>query len=441
MHRDTALRRYLQRHIEPGLPDCPVQAGRWQNALVIPAYGESPTLLERMARSLHEAGPTLLVLVLNRPDTEPDGSVNRALRDAAADLPAVAPGVKALGEQVDLHCLDMDRITGPLPAKQGVGLARKTGFDLALLWRQAGAITGDWICSTDADALLPRDYFARLQHVDAAAGAAVFPFEHMPGDDPRCNRATALYELRLHHYVLGLEYATSPYAWHALGSCLAIRADTYAQVHGFPRRAGAEDFYLLNKAGKPGRVARLRGEAIGLMSRHSRRVPFGTGPAVHDIAIAGPLEAQRIFYHPACFDALRAVLQAVPSLRTAPVAGLPDALADSGLAESLARCSSDILQGMGLAQAVAHCRRHGGTPAQFLSQFHQWFDAFRTLKFIHAVREAGWPDLGLGELVAGKPGWWPDTGPGEAAGIDSLRRACARRWGWSSPAGVSPAGW
>ena len=62
---------------------------------------------------------------------------------------------------------------------------------------------------------------------------------------------------------------------------------------------------------------------------------------------------------------------------------------------------------MGIAAALAHCRRQSTTPAQFLRQFHQWFDAFRTLKFIHALRDAGWPQQSLAQLDTLQPLLWP----------------------------------
>ena len=440
MRNDIALSRYLQRHIEPDLPDCLSPGGRWHNSLVVPAYGESPELLQQLAVTLANTGATLVILVLNRPDTEPDEAVNQSLRDAVATLPGVAPALYRLGPDIDLFCYDLERLAGPTPAKQGVGLARKTGCDIALRCKAQGAILGDWICCTDADALLPRDYFARLESIDPAATAAVFPFEHTPGVDPNCNKATALYELRLHYYVLGLEYAASPSAWHALGSCLAVRADAYAQVRGFPRRAGAEDFYLLNKVSKLGPVARLRGEAIGLRSRPSRRVPFGTGPAVKDIAASGPLEKQPRFYHPVCFDVLREVLRSIPALQAADAENLPHMLAAAGLSESLAQLASKILHQMGLEGVIAHCRTHGKTQAQFLRQFHQWFDAFRTLKFIHAMRAAGWPDQSLQALPAMTPVLWP-AGDVDPRDIPALRELLRRHWGWHSPVSVSPADW
>lgn len=454
MDAELARQRYLQRHIEPGLPACPAPAGRWQSVLVVPAYREPASLLQNLASLPDAGGRTLVILVLNRPDSDSDPDANNELRGAITALSSREPAagssaIRLPGGNSDLYLHDLDRLAGPLPAAQGVGLARKTGCDIAFKWMDEGAIAGDWICCTDADASLPADYFTRLQRVDRRAVAAVYPFRHLPGGDETCNSATALYELRLHHYVLGLEYAGSPYAFHTLGSCLAVRADGYAQVRGFPRRSGGEDFYLLNKLAKLGTVHRLQGECIRLQSRYSSRVPFGTGPAVGRISDAlqpGPTGVDKLadlprFYHPACFEALRHLLLGIPSLRravaTAPVtpdagqlAGLvTGALADSGLREPLLQTTAATVVDMGLAGTLAHCHRQSRSEDQFLRQFHQWFDAFRTLKFIHGVRDAGWPPQTLAGLGAIEPRLWPS--PEREAEVERLRDAAASHWGWT----------
>ena len=421
--------------MEPGLPPCPQRAGPWQNVLVIPAYRESPGLLQRLAALPGGAGRSLVILVLNRPDSDPDPGANAALRLATHALPAGAdaPGAHTfypLNEHTDLYLHDIDLLAGAIPKARGVGLARKTGCDIAFKWMSQGAIAGRWICSTDADARLPQDYFPRLGGLTPAAAAVVYPFWHAPGADTTCDLATALYELRLHHYVLGLEYARSPYAFHTLGSCLAVTFPAYAQVRGFPRRAGAEDFYLLNKLAKVGPVVRLAGSCIELESRESSRVPFGTGPAVANIGAAQNPADLALFYHPACFEALRGFLEAVPHLRQAPLSSLPDLLAAGGLERSLALSCRAVLASLGLGRAIDHCRRQGGSPELFLRHFHQWFDGFRTLKFIHGLRDGGRPLQSLSQLSPEHPRLWPG---GENLGIDALRDAARRHWHWTRP--------
>lgn len=423
-----ARQRYLQRHIEPALPDCPGAAAAWDNVLVIPAYREPAELLDRLASVPTGAGRALVILVLNRPDSDPDPLANAAVRNRLDSLDRIDQGpLLRLGLRVDLYVQDLDMLNGPIPARQGVGLARKIGCDIAFKWIAAGAIASHWICSTDADATLPRDYFQRLESAPAGAAAACYPFRHIAGSDDGCSAATSLYELRLHHYVLGLEYAGSPYAFHTLGSCLAVTVDAYAAVRGFPKRPGGEDFYLLNKLAKTGPVKRLAGACIELESRTSSRVPFGTGPAVAKISAAKDPAQLALFYHPACYEALRGVLAAAPLLQAAALSDLPEWLVAAGIAPPLAEAGFSSLHEMGLAAALDHCRRHGRSPGQFLRQFHQWFDGFRTLKFIHAVRDAGWSPCSLGGLERRKPALWPICDSDEPA---QLRHEVARRWGW-----------
>ena len=238
MRDALALSRYLARHAEKDLPDCPVTDATWRRVLVIPAYRESPSLLERLAQQQPGSARLLVILLLNRPDHDPDERANMALREAAAALPATGqhPCLHRLCEAVDLFLFDLELSRGTTPTQQGVGLVRKTGCDLALQWIARGAINSNWLCCTDADDTLPDDYFDRLDALGTRHSAAVFPFHHAADEDIALTHATELYELRLHHYVLGLEYAKSPYAMHTLGSCIAISTRAYAHVRGIPRR-------------------------------------------------------------------------------------------------------------------------------------------------------------------------------------------------------------
>jgi len=433
MPDSVAGRRYAQRHIEAGLPRLSSAKGQWRQVLVIPAYRESPELLQRLSALAAVTSHCLFILVLNRPDSDPDEQANSMLRDATRALhPSSVDAISGIYLLPPSSCVflyDTERELGPLPAKQGVGLARKIGCDIAWQWQSEGAIASNWICSSDADALLPHDYFQRLDDCPEDTVAATYPFCHVAGPDPQCNEATALYELRLHHYVLGLEYAGSPYAHHSLGSCLAVRAQAYAQVRGFPKRAAGEDFYLLNKLAKLGPITHLAGECIQLQSRMSQRVPFGTGPAVMQIAAAGALEDAALFYHPGCFVALRAVLAIVRQLHQAHDADCTSLLREQEIPDALAQLCNKTLCEMGWLQALQHCRRQGKTREQYLRQFHQWFDAFRTLKFIHALRETALPQQSLQGLAALQPQLWPGASGSECdvqALLSSIRNE--RHW-------------
>jgi len=167
-----------------------------------------------------------------------------------------------------------------------------------------------------------------------------------------------------------------------------VRADAYAQVRGFPRRAGGEDFYLLNKLAKVGDVWSPTAPVIELDARASTRAPFGTGPAV--TRLVNRLEAGEdpagiaLFHHPEVFWQLKLCLAAWPQIHRGEIPA-PD----------ISPQSRDALAALGFAQALNHARRHGRSETQFVRQLNTWFDGLRTLKFIHALRDRGWPLIDL----------------------------------------------
>ena len=423
-----AIDRYLQRHAEPATLE-PSGTNRWDNVLVVPCYRETPDTLAAFSATFAGAGRLLVITVLNRPDSEADTNCNAPLREAIQQLPRLEPSgapLFRLGDSTDLLLLDLDE-SGPLDAREGVGLARKTGCDLALAWHVKGHIASPWINNTDADAQLPADYFSRLQGQHHAA--ICWPYCHGEGDTPEQTLACQRYELRLHHYVLGLAWAGSPYAFHTLGSCISVHAEHYAKVGGFPRRNGAEDFYLLNKLAKTGSIFSAPGNGLQLQARPSDRVPFGTGPAVRDLVRDSNPDARAMYYHPDAFVALRALLQGVASIRSTGVDQLDSMLAEHGCDTALAAASAVALIDAGLPGAIAHCRQHSSTSDDFCRHFQQWFDGFRTLKFVHALRDNGCPDLTLPELAAARPAFWPKLSGDPALPAEWLR-AARRHLGW-----------
>lgn len=360
--------------------------------LVIPAYRETSGFL----RALTPLADTLLILVLNQPDSEPDATCNDFLREYVQALPGVADLQRAHAQLFELgprsQLLQVER-PNPLPRREGVGLARKLGCDMALALHALGRVDSPWIYSSDADAVLPAGYFdAAAECSDATA--LTYSYRHRRPENPRKQTAMALYERRMHLYVDGLRSAGSPYAFHTLGSCLAMKATAYAQVRGVPRRAGGEDFYLLNKLAKLGEIATPACEPIVLSARVSDRVPFGTGPALADLLKHERPEDAEIFYHPHCFECLRQLLdyaqhEGEPGLTAQDFAEA--LIAEPQIAPALGR--------LGLAAFLGHAMQQCADKSGFRRQFHQWFDGFRTLKFVHAMSEH-WPRLNASALDA-----------------------------------------
>lgn len=396
-----AVEKYLASHAEPeiGLEPALRAEGRarFGHVLTVPAYGEAESLFA-LLRSLPAGaiGPALVLLVVNARDDSPAWvhAANRAtlerLRAESAGRTRLAAGAELLEHgHGALVVIDRASPGRTLPARQGVGLARKIGADLALaLWAE-GRVESPWIHCTDADATLPRDYFGRAAGVEAAA--IVYPFRHE-------GRDALEYEIALRYYVEGLRSAGSPYAFHTIGSTLAIHADAYARARGFPRRTAAEDFYLLNKLAKLGPIAALDGDRIRLSARESTRTPFGTGRAVQRQRRTG----RTLLYHPDAFSHLAVWLAVLDELgRGATPKNLRERLgAHASLHPHVdAQRIWECLQATGAARSAVEAAERESRPAQRGRRLRERFDAQRTLKLVHALRDRGLPSLPLREAL------------------------------------------
>ena len=409
------MEKYLRHYAEPetaALADLPDQY-RWANVMVIPACNENPGFLRPPPPC---DGRSLMILVINE-TVSASQQVSMRNQELAATVETrfeqqwqSAPqlqgfGVKLLrdpGAPRDVLLVDRFSEGRQLPVKGGVGHARKIGADLAAVLMHQKRILSPWIHCTDADVQLPKTYFTcsdTVQDPGSGYAALVYPFqhgnEHNGADDNDVVLATQLYELSLRYYVAGMKYARSPYAFHTIGSTMAVSANHYAKVRGFPKRQAGEDFYLLNKLAKVGSVLELQKgpdcAPIQIESRRSDRVPFGTGAAVTKIAgLSDPVSEFR-FYHPAVFELLQTWLRSWPEIwRSGSV--------DISLVISTQRskhhdspgqrqCLLAGLEKIGTGQALEHAFRQSSDLEQFTRQMHTWFDAFRTLKLIHALRD------------------------------------------------------
>ena len=385
----NAIEKYLQCYAEPESADLEAFPAGFSRTLVIPAYRESADILQRLSALCRQQPGTLVILVLNRPDSDHSATLWREAFDTAlALLPVRWCG---LHSPLKLHqqpageaLLIVDRCSVPIPAASGVGLARKIGNDIASQLIHLGKVQSPWIANTDADARLPAGYFSAQDKADNRAAALIYPFRHIFVDD--CPKLpTLLYEYSLHYYVAGLSWAGSNYAYHTIGSTLTVNYRHYCQVRGFPKRPAAEDFYLLNKLRKTGAITSLQTPVIELEARHSSRVPFGTGPAVSAIALLNDA-LQWPLYHPDSFVYLRCFLQLLELLAARQVT-LAQACEQLQMAPLSAPLLCQLAEALNLDRAVSHCYRVGDSADKRRRSLQEWFDGFRTLKFVHLLRD------------------------------------------------------
>jgi hypothetical protein len=397
-----ATTQYLKNYAEPEVrlvPNTPA----YRHCLVIPAFNERWDSLQNVWQHIED--DFLLILVVNAPEShEATLKLLEDIRLRAAPVDSKSENRRCIYLPGHPDILLVDRCTqgNTIEPHQGVGLARKIGADIALQLHTDGKLKRARISITDADAILPADYFeSGLNHAEAAL---VFPFHHITdnhGDKltqaiPNKSKiALSLYETSILYYASGLSWAGSPYGFPALGSCMAISPRHYAQVRGYPKRPAAEDFYLLNKLAKTGEIIKADSKPILLSGRLSERVPFGTGPGVRKIlALENPME-DYAYYHPEIFQRLQEFLNLLSTYWDSP--------------NEFSNSSRETLNYWKANSLDETFNRHKSRQSQkpvFEKFIHDWFDGFRTLKFVHFMRDHHFPSV-------------PLSGIGEARFVDS----------------------
>ena len=364
--------------------------------LVVPVFDEATNCINTLIQNLKFAPNTkslLVIRVLNAPDDATQAAVTRT-RAALPESSSIAPEAIHSGIQM----LTLDAVSKLLPADEATGLARKIGNDIACQLIAHGHITTPVLCNTDADAILPADYFSRItrayaesNNTAAKSSAWVLPFEHL-SDDPKLQQAGTTYELYLRALQLNLQRCGSPYAYPALGSLLAIDPVHYAKSRGFPKRRAGEDFYLLNKLAKLAGVTYLTGQPVRLAARESLRVPFGTGPAIAKLLQDAEQPCDRLeTYALESFALLQQFYAGISELRPSDTASDKAVRSKERGPRKLPKAWQDpdllwLLKRLGVPGALVRLQKNHRTAGGLRRAVHEWFDALKIVRFLNEAR-------------------------------------------------------
>lgn len=384
----------------------------WDRFLAIPCYGEDqllPNTLASLKKASTKRETILLCLTINEKHSSPK-EIKDSNRKTVAWLKRqfqfsqIADNISyAEAETFDIllinRCEDF-----AFPEKQGVGLARKIGNDIGASLFHEGRLISPWLHNTDGDAQIPTDYFDQVRDLplNKNISAVLFQYEHVhqAGITAESHwKAAIFYEIWLRYYVAGLAFAGSLYAFPTIGSTITIHAGKYTQAHGFPKKSAGEDFYLLNKLAKIGKIKYLMGSPIKLIDRYSNRVPFGTGQGTGKIEEQSREGDSYDIYDPKIFEILKRFLQAIGQVYSKKdyqcLTSLEKHLNPTELKTLWKFCQLSELE----KEVIASQKRAGPTGSAW-AQFQHWFDAFRILKFIHHFRDHLYPSLPIQSAIS-----------------------------------------
>lgn len=366
---------YLKRYASPPLEIKQEPDANTDLILVIPVFNE-PDLLSALT-SLH---------ICTLPQTHVEVIV--VINESEESRPSVAKQNDKTYHEA-LQWVENNKRIGmefyitkvKLPKKHaGVGLARKAGMDEAVRrFEKTGKTKGVILCY-DADCTCEPTYLCEVYDTfieEDLNGASIY-YEHNFKELSDYEKdGIVQYELHLRYYVNALRSAGYPFAFHTVGSSMAVRSDIYQKAGGMNKRKAGEDFHFLHKIIPYGKFAEINTTTVYPSARVSTRVPFGTGKAMQTWLNNEMVKLKS--YHPEIFDQLKLLLKAVPSHYR-----------NKDIRETMKQLPIAVTNYLHSQEYFIELERMSAespNTTRFIQKWFQWFNGLKALHFVHYLRD------------------------------------------------------
>jgi hypothetical protein len=347
--------------------------------VVVPAYNEPgiTKLLDSLAKCTEPECRSEVIIVINAPDNAPAESLENNIK-TLNNIESWKRENKTCFFRLFAYIIEHSSIKG-----WGVGLARKTGMDEAVLRFNAIDRTDGVILNLDADCTIEKNYFLavarQLLNKNDRSACSIY-FEHpLSGIDypETIYKYITLYELHLRYYFQGLAYSGFPYVFHTVGSAIAVKALTYIKAGGMNRRQAGEDFYFIQKLVPVGGYFNLNSTVVYPSPRASSRVPFGTGASI------GKMDADQsstlLTYNIQAFKELGTLFEHVDALFECPFQELGDKY------RTLPKGLGLFLDENDWMKKIAEIKSNTSGLLSFRKRFFEWFNMFKIVKYLNYV--------------------------------------------------------
>lgn len=349
--------------------------------VVIPCYNE-PDLISSLQSiaSCHKPNAQVeVIIVLNASEKSSDDILNQNA--------LTKKSFHAWNENFQNHWIKffLIEVNNLLAKHAGVGLARKIGMDEAV--RRFDYLNKDGIIVCfDADSFCEKNYLVEIekhfQENKKSPGCSIY-FEHPTQGtafDAEIYNGIIQYELHLRYYNQALKFCNLPYAFHTIGSSMAVKSSAYQKQGGMNKRKAGEDFYFLHKIIALGNFTELNTTKVIPSPRISDRVPFGTGRAMSDFVTKQDYTFYT--YHVSSFLLIKRFVELIPDFYRNATINMKAFLGDK---EFLVM--NDFLMQENFWESLNQMKTNTSSEASFKKRFFVWFDAFKVLKLVHFLRD------------------------------------------------------
>lgn len=394
MNSATNLPDYVKKYLKK------FSSGHWKiskdlkrvfnNVIVIPSLAEFdylPNCIKSLEKNdQHFLNDTLILVVVN--NSVSSSSEIKTNNKKTIDY------LKNYDGNLNLSFVDASSEVNAIPDKfAGVGMARKIGCDLALTKFNFLNPDKKLIFFLDADCVVSPDYLAKVisEFNKKNLHSAVIEYEHQYSENTPEAEAIICYEIFLRYHRLGLKYSKCYYDYHTIGSTIVCDAESYIKAGGMNKRKAGEDYYFLEKLAKQNKIYTIKDALVFPSARKSWRVPFGTGQR-----ITRHLSKKRnefVAYNPESFKVLKKWLTIFMSDK---IIETKEIISE---AKKLSPTLYDFLSKQNFENDWKKILKNNISTNEIQKQKIFWFDAFRTLKLIHYLRDNDYPDINLFDAV------------------------------------------
>ncbi len=340
----------------------------WDLAIVIPAYAEefNEDLFQSLVRNISSIRNNIIGVIW---------VVNYA-ENALPENKAISNAFRVhLQKQIKEASIEKSMFIVYLPdlpsKKSGVGVARKAGMDESIHHLKEDGV----IACLDADCSISENYATSIidHFKNSKTWATSIDYAHdlEQEEDSQLRNAAIEYELHLRYFIEMQRRLQLPFAFHTIGSSMAVRSAAYIKMGGMNTRKAGEDFYFLQKHITYGYVDECHTTCVKPSCRTSFRVPFGTGKAIGDMII----NDSRFYmtYHPDCFKKAQFLFD-------------PQCWYDGRKVQD-SRLWNPFLEKSKWFNRMAEIRKNTRGIETFTKRFYSYADAFMLMKALHYLRD------------------------------------------------------
>lgn len=290
-------------------------------------------------------------------------------------------------------------VVGPVEFQKkwaGVGLARKSGMDEAVLRFNYSGNKDGIIVSLDSDTLVEKNYLVEIEkhfRENPKNIGATIAFEHQIENlNNKQKEGILLYEKYLGYYKNALSYSGFPNSIYTIGSAFVVTAEAYVKRGGMNRRQAGEDFYFLQNLVQIGNVGEITSTRVFPSARISDRVPFGTGNAMQKWMNKEDDLNKTYNFH--AFIDLKAFFDLNSFFYKT------DEIGFSQLIEKLPDSIRGFITEDNFYAEIIDLNRNCSSLKSFQTRFYHKFNAFKVMKFLNFSHEKYYQKAVLEEQIS-----------------------------------------